>query len=111
MVRREGRRGKGLHLHESIIEAVITSNNEKAFRAFTNQRSALTLRTSSSLVSTLPPTSPAMAQNLERCLEPESVRTVTIRCPGPSSSAVFTAAKPVLLLDHVYQGNKYITHS
>lgn len=51
-------------------------------------------RTSSSFVSTAPPTLPALAQNRERCLDPESDKTVTILWPGPSFIAVLTAAKP-----------------
>ena len=37
---------------------------------------------------------PALAQNLEICLVPESQRMVTILWPGPSFSAVLTAAMP-----------------
>ena len=51
--------------------------------------------TSWSFMSVSPPISPALAQNFERCLVPESQRIVTILWPGPSSLASLTAATPL----------------
>lgn len=50
---------------------------------------------SSILVSVELPTDPALAQNFDRCLEPESQRIVTILCPGPIVNADCTAATPI----------------
>lgn len=41
-----------------------------------------------------PPMFPAFAQNLDKCLVPESHSIVTTLCPGPRESAVFAAATP-----------------
>lgn len=61
---------------------------------FSAQLSILTM--SSNLLSTLPPTSPALAQNFDMCLVPESHKIVTTLCPGPSRRATRTAAEPSL---------------
>ena len=52
-------------------------------------------RISSILVFITPPISPICAQNFDKCLVPESQSTVTMRCPGPRSNAVRSAATPV----------------
>lgn len=51
--------------------------------------------TCANVLSTLPPIFPALAQNLDKCLLPESQSMVTTLLPFPSRWAVSTAATPV----------------
>lgn len=53
------------------------------------------LMTCANVLSILPPMFPALAQNLDKCLLPESQSMVTILLPFPSRLAVSTAATPV----------------
>lgn len=61
----------------------------------------------SNVMSDCAPTLPTCFQNLDKCRIPESQSIVTILCPGPSWSAVFIAAIPMILLVR-YPTSQYI---